>query len=109
MFDIHLAWSPIGYLIGFAWILLFIILLFRTKLGRSLDLSMKLLAICVVTALMNLWAWDVGTRQSELGRSAFNAAPPAHIEKVEVERLTRDKVRVEFEATIDEHHKEVEQ
>lgn len=104
MFDIHLAWSPISLLlVHFALIAVAVVMLYQ-------KVKYKVVAIYAVLmlAFIHFAAWDVGTRQSDLHRSQFNTGTIEleNVEKVEVERLTRDKIRVQFEAEIQERKEE---
>tara|TARA_Y100001973_G_scaffold33065_1_gene49751 strand:- start:9655 stop:9981 length:327 start_codon:yes stop_codon:yes gene_type:complete len=108
MFDIHLAWSPIEYVLAYIFTAVFVGVCLYWRLYSS---KVLIAIVGVMLLLINMMAFDVGTRQVDLHRSQFNTGPVKieNVEKVEVERLTRDKVRVQFEAEIQERKEEYEE
>lgn len=76
MFDIHLAWSPIEYVFGMGLLafamIAFLVERWRVQLKSRRTGPYFLPTWFILLVLMNLMAWDVGTRQNDLHRSQFN-------------------------------------
>lgn len=100
--SIYLAWSVyklIGMLI--LWLLLTGILL--VIVVPNLKNSTKkggLIVSAVWLILMLLMAFNIGDRQSTLGRSSFNASEPMSVEKVDKISKSIQSVQDEFNSAV---------
>lgn len=95
--EFHLAWSLWQYLIAFLFFLAGSAYIVFSKTFKDPELGFtwkgKTAAIIGWLVVLNYAAFDVGGRQSDINRSAFNAPDREQVEKVESDRLTRGDIK----------------
>ena len=97
MVDIHLSWSPLQ--LYMAIVVLFVATLIMLHSFRS---HKKYVGIgtLVLSLVVGVSAFDVGTRQAELGRHKFDVeTPTTKLDKVESTHNTADSINKQFNET----------
>lgn len=98
MFDIHLAWSPIQFLIVFVIQISFVVYLMTVFNKNKSKVALGGIVGIILTAFV---AFDVGTPQQNLNRSKFNATiSNEETAKQESGRVTVDDVKATFEQSV---------
>lgn len=97
MVDIHLSWSPLQ--LYMAIVVLFVVTLLALHSYRK-HKKYVALSTLVLTTVVGLSAFDVGTRQADLGRNKFDVETPVStIDKVESTHNTAASIKQQFNET----------
>lgn len=106
MFDIHLAWSPLMFLVAVVLLLVASAGTVVLKFKKNPRTKLYATAITVLAVIIGLSAFDVGTRQADLNRGRFDALPNEKVvDKVESRQQNAATVQQQFKQVVDQKTK----
>ena len=98
MVEIHLSWSPLQLYMAIVVLTVTALLTLHSFRQHKKYVA---LATLVLASVVGLSAFDVGTRQADLGRNKFDVeSPTTKLDKVESTHNTAASIKQQFEESL---------